>query len=584
MKNKFLKVGLLALLGLTVACGGNPSSVPSNSSSEGTTSETQSSATSSAGTSSSASSSSSSSIGTPEPEVEATTLDALADSAPTQSFKVIYEVTGVWVPTGAETDAFGNGYLVDPVSGKKLVIYGMAGSKDKMFTWNSGTKAYNQPENPKEFQTVKTNFAAGDKIKLGVSYTTQYANYYSYFIEKVTDKSEISYNLSVTAGENGSATLSTETGTYGQEVTVNITPDAGYKIASVAINGVALPADESGAYKFEVSPLGNHVEVEFIGQNVVATSYELTPDNFVKKYASGSTVTTLSHTFGTETVEFKYVQMSNQGKGIQSRIESDSKIAAYLYNSNSFEGEIESVQIVRNSNFTNAKSVWSISFGTEAITEKPSSFAGTYTSTSEDTVTCDVAGAKYFRIDHTTAGAVYVDKIIVNYKAAPVAVAGVEVTQAEGQSTVFVGHTLPLTATVTPAEAENTEVEWTSSDDTKATVDENGVVTGVAEGTVTITATSKENADISDSIELTVATLVGDKDKVVADANDIELASEVTEDFTLPTTGENGSTITWSVKEGTAIEVEGETAKVTQPSFDQGDATVTLTASLSLNG
>lgn len=587
MKNKFLKVGLLALLGLTVACGGNPSSVPSNSSSEGTTSETQSSATSSAGTSSSSSSSSSSSIGTPEPEVEATTLDALADSAPTQSFKVIYEVTGVWVPTGAETDKYGNGYLVDPVSGKKLVIWGMAGSKDKMFTWNSGTKAYNQPENPKEFQTVKTNFAAGDKIKLGVSYTTQYANYYSYFIEKVTDKSEISYNLSVTAGENGSATLSTETGTYGQEITVNITPDAGYKVASVNLNGAALPADESGVYKFEVSPLGNHVEVEFIGENVQATSYELTPDFLGKSYAANDAETTATHTFGTETVELKYVDMANYGTGIQSKINNDTKVAAYLYNSTAFSGEIESVQIIRNSKWTSAatnKAVWSISFGTEAITSKPTEFAGTYTKDSADTVTCNVEGAKYFRIDHTTAGAVYVDKIIVTYKAAPVAVAGVEVTQDDGQNTVFVGHTLPLTATVTPAEAENTAVEWTTSDATKATVDENGVVTGVAEGTVTITATSKENADISDSIELTVATLVSDKDKVTSDANDIELASEVTEDFTLPTTGANGSTITWSVKEGTAIEVEGETAKVTQPSFDQGDATVTLTASLSLNG
>jgi len=46
-----------------------------------------------------------------------------------------------------------------------------------------------------------------------------------------------------------------------------------------------------------------------------------------------------------------------------------------------------------------------------------------------------------------------------------------------------------------PSDADNTSavvsaVKWSSSDDTKATVSTNGVITGVAEGTATITATS----------------------------------------------------------------------------------------------
>lgn len=46
-----------------------------------------------------------------------------------------------------------------------------------------------------------------------------------------------------------------------------------------------------------------------------------------------------------------------------------------------------------------------------------------------------------------------------------------------------------------PADADNSNavvsaVTWSSSDDTKATVSTNGVITGVAEGTATITATS----------------------------------------------------------------------------------------------
>jgi uncharacterized protein YjdB len=68
-------------------------------------------------------------------------------------------------------------------------------------------------------------------------------------------------------------------------------------------------------------------------------------------------------------------------------------------------------------------------------------------------------------------------------------VTGVTVTQASGFSSVNVGTTLALTAAVAPASAKP-DVTWTSSDTTIATVSAAGVVTGVALGTATITATS----------------------------------------------------------------------------------------------
>ncbi len=53
-----------------------------------------------------------------------------------------------------------------------------------------------------------------------------------------------------------------------------------------------------------------------------------------------------------------------------------------------------------------------------------------------------------------------------------------------------VGKTETLTATVTPENASEPGVTWTSSDATVATVNENGVVSAVAKGTATITATA----------------------------------------------------------------------------------------------
>lgn len=73
---------------------------------------------------------------------------------------------------------------------------------------------------------------------------------------------------------------------------------------------------------------------------------------------------------------------------------------------------------------------------------------------------------------------------------ATVAVEKVEITSTE--TDVEVGKTITLTAKVSPENATNKTVTWTSSDTTFATVDSTGKVTGVAAGTATITAKAGE--------------------------------------------------------------------------------------------
>ncbi len=60
------------------------------------------------------------------------------------------------------------------------------------------------------------------------------------------------------------------------------------------------------------------------------------------------------------------------------------------------------------------------------------------------------------------------------------------------KAVIGIGETLQLTATVSPVNASNQSVVWTSSDATVATVDENGLVTGVATGSSIITATTED--------------------------------------------------------------------------------------------
>lgn len=54
------------------------------------------------------------------------------------------------------------------------------------------------------------------------------------------------------------------------------------------------------------------------------------------------------------------------------------------------------------------------------------------------------------------------------------------------------GGSKTLAATVTPENATNKKVRWTSDNETVATVSEDGVVTAVAGGTAVITATTHD--------------------------------------------------------------------------------------------
>jgi len=89
-----------------------------------------------------------------------------------------------------------------------------------------------------------------------------------------------------------------------------------------------------------------------------------------------------------------------------------------------------------------------------------------------------------------------------------VAVSGITITSATGSGTIVNGATLQLTAVITPDNATNKEVTWSSSDaaETYLAVDQNGLVTAKAVTTdnVTITATAKDGSGVQGTFDLSV--------------------------------------------------------------------------------
>lgn len=105
-------------------------------------------------------------------------------------------------------------------------------------------------------------------------------------------------------------------------------------------------------------------------------------------------------------------------------------------------------------------------------------------------------------VSFTIAGTVYnaTFSLTVN----EVEVSTVTVSSENSVNSIDPGAKLSLTATVAPSNATHPEVTWSSSDVSIATVDQNGVVTGVAPGSVTITAVAD---GVSGTFDLTVNTI-----------------------------------------------------------------------------
>ena len=124
------------------------------------------------------------------------------------------------------------------------------------------------------------------------------------------------------------------------------------------------------------------------------------------------------------------------------------------------------------------------------------------------------------------------------------------------EATMTVGETLQLNATVLPADVTNGDVTWSTSDATIATVDENGLVTALAVGNVTITATTADGTELTATCAITVNPIVATS--ITLDKTEATMLIGETLQLTatvLPENVANGD-VTWSTSDATIATVE----------------------------
>ncbi len=157
--------------------------------------------------------------------------------------------------------------------------------------------------------------------------------------------------------------------------------------------------------------------------------------------------------------------------------------------------------------------VWSIADDDSALATI--SETGLLKALSNGTVTVIATSAVMKTISDST-------EIVISGQVTSVLVSSIAITADSNETSIDVkAGTLQLTATVGPNEASNKMITWSSRDENIATVSSKGLVTAVADGSVTITATAQDGSKVVGSINLTISNqTVGLDDEI---SNELEV-------------------------------------------------------------
>ena len=163
-----------------------------------------------------------------------------------------------------------------------------------------------------------------------------------------------------------------------------------------------------------------------------------------------------------------------------------------------------------------------------------------------------------------------------------VKVTGVRVSNAN--ATVKEGEKTTITAIVAPSNATNKEVTWTSANTGIAKVSQNGVITGVKEGTTTITATTKDGGHKA-TVNVTVVAPILVESVSISGAKTVQEGKSIKLTATVLPNNADDKTVTWTtsnksiatVTNGAVIGIKEGTVTITATTKNGKTATYEVT-------
>ena len=301
----------------------------------------------------------------------------------------------------------------------------------------------------------------------------------------------VDQNGAVTARRGGQATITVTTadGSKTATCTVRVKIQIGEPVQSVGLNKteLALEVGKTGTLEAKVEPS------DATNKNVTWSSSNpevATVDNgVVTAVSAGEAIITVTTEDGAKTATCKVTVNAPQTVPVTGVTLDKAELTLEKGSTGTLKATVEP------QNATNNTVTWSSSnpeFATVAN--------GTVTAVSAGTATITV----------TTADGNHKATCTVTVIPKTVQVSGIQV---QGSASVYVGGSTKLTATVTPTNATNQKVTWSSNNESVATVGTDGTVTAVSAGTATITVTTEDGQKTA---ACTVTVLSVDRTKLFA--------------------------------------------------------------------
>ena len=301
----------------------------------------------------------------------------------------------------------------------------------------------------------------------------------------------VDQNGTVTARRGGQATITVTTadGSKTATCTVRVRIQIGEPVQSVGLNKteLALEVGKTGTLEAKVEPSdATNKNVTWSSSN----SEVATVDNgVVTAVSAGEAIITVTTEDGAKTATCKVTVNAPQTVPVTGVTLDKAELTLE-------EGSTGTLTAtVAPQNATNNTVTWSSS-NPEFVTVAN----GTVTAVSAGTATITV----------TTADGNHKATCTVTVIPKTVQVSGIQV---QGSASVYVGGSTKLTATVTPTNATNQKVTWSSNNESVATVGTDGTVTAVSAGTATITVTTEDGQKTA---ACTVTVLSVDRTKLFA--------------------------------------------------------------------